>query len=1332
MADRMSEKEAMTLILYYGREGFIRHMAKVCQLMLARRGEEQVFRFWYAFSVASEGNATEAIREYNKALQHGPPRNIQIAVCAAKIHVHKSMPRIDQSAIEALQNDMMMVEGEASDGARLQLAAFHWLVGDHDKAKEWAHRAVEHSDEFLSGHGLMGWIHLSSGRSAFVEKSCGDFQKALDTSHGGSAADVDAALGRVAYLRHKRQHREAVDQLNQLIAACRNDEVLKPITIEKAKVLIEMGEWDQAADTTQRLLHKDKDNVQALMLIVLYLLVIECRFSVAANNMQDLVRALDVHEPKTHRLYHYITRTVSRLSGGNQQVLNATQTLINRACELNQQSCEYQTERGYQLSLVGEWQKSLDAYRTASQLDEGNIQALNGIIRCDLMLGKLDDAEQQLNFLNEIQVSMGRTAELCYLLALLKWRKHRQQEQSIAHLQEAVEIHEKECRDRLPGYEFFDKFNPHFLLQIIREYLQHCPTEPVSPTDPPSTVTNLARRPLELLVEHVPGSLEGMLLLARIDFIQNDLERAQGRINHAIRTDPSFAEAHLLAAQIAFHQECYPQAQQALEQAMAEFEVRELPQYSLLKARLNAEQGNYDEALKDLTAALAHTKQIVQGKRYRPLNVQDHVAIYLELAQVHLKMRPSNLPEAEATINEAMHQFRDTKEEGRVVIAQAMVVAKKDVDNALAKLRSIPKESPYFLKAKAQMANIYLNLRNNKRAFAKCYEELVDACPTTGSYLFLGEAYMSIQEPEKAIAAFKKARQLDQSDAEMAVKIGRAHVTTHDYAEAINYYKGAVKAEPNKLSLRHDLANLYWRLGNFAEAEQELQMSLQVRSDSRTSEDLQTVQDNVKTMLLLAKVHKSAEEFKKASEALIKARVYQNTVLGKIRTEQPETVFQQRSVAASICYELGEYYREQKQLDKAVMFHNDALKQDETHDRAMLALAKLYRDKGELEGCEHQANALLRVDPANEEASMMLADLMFRKNKFDDATYHFQQLLEKKPGNYEALVLFIQLLRRSGRLFEAPRFLKSAEKAARNRIDPGLRYAKGLYYRYTNNPREALREFNQGRHPKDTAWSEKCTVNMIEIYLNPDQENAWAEPQEGEERKDMTDNILWATKLLRELSASSSGDKQKRRLLEAYVMIAQRKKDDLEKALATFYDIMMGDQPPGTEGATEKVHVPCLVGMATALQIMKQTPKARNHLKRVAKAPFTQEEAEDFERGWLLLSDIYIQGGKYDLAQDLLKKCLQANKSCCRAWEFMGLIYEKEQSYRDAADCYENAWRLVNESAPDIGYKLAFNYLKAKRYVSAIDVTQKVLSSHPQYPKIRKDVLEKARSLLRP
>lgn len=102
------------------------------------------------------------------------------------------------------------------------------------------------------------------------------------------------------------------------------------------------------------------------------------------------------------------------------------------------------------------------------------------------------------------------------------------------------------------------------------------------------------------------------------------------------------------------------------------------------------------------------------------------------------------------------------------------------------------------------------------------------------------------------------------------------------------------------------------------------------------------------------------------------------------------------------------------------------------------------------------------------------------------------------------------------------------------------------------------------------------------------------------------------------------------------------------------------------------------------------------------------QEAEEFEQSWLLLADIYIQGGKLDLAMELLKKCTTYNQvgpfippthppslppslahshiqSCCRAWEYMGFIHEKDQAFKDAADHYEKAWRLGNCSNPNIG-----------------------------------------------
>jgi len=59
------------------------------------------------------------------------------------------------------------------------------------------------------------------------------------------------------------------------------------------------------------------------------------------------------------------------------------------------------------------------------------------------------------------------------------------------------------------------------------------------------------------------------------------------------------------------------------------------------------------------------------------------------------------------------------------------------------------------------------------------------------------------------------------------------------------------------------------------------------------------------------------------------------------------------------------------------------------------------------------------------------------------------------------------------------------------------------------------------------------------------------------------------------------------------------------------------------------------------------------------------------------------------------------------------------------------AWLLEHKASATIGFKLAFNYLKAKRFVEAIDVCNKILVLYPDYPKIRQDVLDNAITGLR-
>lgn len=69
-----------------------------------------------------------------------------------------------------------------------------------------------------------------------------------------------------------------------------------------------------------------------------------------------------------------------------------------------------------------------------------------------------------------------------------------------------------------------------------------------------------------------------------------------------------------------------------------------------------------------------------------------------------------------------------------------------------------------------------------------------------------------------------------------------------------------------------------------------------------------------------------------------------------------------------------------------------------------------------------------------------------------------------------------------------------------------------------------------------------------------------------------------------------------------------------------------------------------MLALATAYMMLKQTPRARNLLKRIAKMNWSIVDADEFEKSWLLLADIYVHSGKYDMATELLKRCLSHNK----------------------------------------------------------------------------------------
>uniref|UniRef100_A0A8D0FX90 Tetratricopeptide repeat protein 21B n=1 Tax=Strix occidentalis caurina TaxID=311401 RepID=A0A8D0FX90_STROC len=1197
-------------------EGYFHHARAAADEALGRLGSDPVFLFYRAYGALR----TEGIRQLESIKNK---QEVSLCTMMALIYAHKKSPHPDRDAILDLDAKMKEQRKTAGQQALYFAGLFLWHLGREDKAREYVDRMIKVSGGGKEGLILKAWLDVTCGKETHIKKAVKYFDEALQEGN-----DVFALLGKAQYFEVRQNYSGALETVNQIIANFPN---FIPAFIKKMKLQLALQDWEQAVETAHRLLQKDALNLEAIRMEALHYLCREGKISEC---------------------------------GRNQLILQHTLTLVERAFDLASNNAEFATELGYQMILQGKVKEALKWYKTAMTLDETSVSALTGIIRCQLIQGQLEDAEQQLEFLNEIQQSIGKSGELSFLRAVLAMKKHKRQEEVIALLNDVLDTHFSSLHGFPLGVEYFEKLNPDFLLEIIREYLNFCPAQPASPGQSPSPLLKHCASVLETVVKTVPGLHQAVFLIAKVKYLSGDIEAAYSNLHYCLERNPSYADAHLLMAQVYLAQNNTKLCSQSLELCLSyNFEVREHPVYHLIKAQTQKKMGELSEAIKTLQMAknlpgmrkpTASSK--TKGKKIE-IDASDRVSVFLELVEAHrLNGEPH---EAAIILQDAINEFSGTPEELRVVIANAdLAVAQGDVEQALTMLRNITPEQPYFVQAKEKMADIYLQYRKDKKLYAGCYRDLVEKLPSAHTFLLLGDAYMNIQEPDEAIEVYEQALKKNPKDPALASKIGKALIKTHNYSKAISYYEAALRSGQQNF-LCYDLAELLMKLKQYEKAEKVLQQAL----------DHEPVHTPSRFWPLRSCLYALANLRKKRK----KARELQARVLKRAQIEQLDAVPAQKQLAAEICAEIAKHSTAQRNYEKAIKFYKEALVHCESDNKAMLELARLYLAQDDTDACQHQCSLLLKNDQDNEAATMVCAIILILYQGFFEVY------------NYATLSRLIDLLRRAGKLEEVPRFLSMAEKhSSRTKLEPGFHYCKGLYLWYTGEPNDALRHFNKAR--KDSDWGQNAVYNMIEICLNPDNETVGGEVFENldadtgnstEKQESVQLAVRTAENLLKELKPQTIQGHIQLRIMENYCLMATKQKSSVERALNTFTEIVVA----------EKDHIPALLGMATAYMILKQTPRARNQLKRISKMSWNPIDAEEFEKSWLLLADIYIQSAKYDMAGELLKRCLRHNRSCCKAYEYMGYIMEKEQAYKDAAINYEMAWKYGNQTNPTIGMK---------------------------------------------
>lgn len=375
---------------------------------------------------------------------------------------------------------------------------------------------------------------------------------------------------------------------------------------------------------------------------------------------------------------------------------------------------------------------------------------------------------------------------------------------------------------------------------------------------------------------------------------------------------------------------------------------------------------------------------------------------------------------------------------------------------------------------------------------------------------------------------------------------------------------------------------------------------------------------------------------------------------------------------------------------------------------ANLLISKLYiKQKEYSEACKHLKH-VLNIDAGHEEAAVIMAELLFRQGLLPASKFHYLHIIQCHPQNYNALEQLIVILHLTNNLDECTQVFAQLDN---DLGDSGLAFCRGLYLKFLGDVEQSMRLFAGCR--KDGIWGLKATKHLIGMYLNPSQRPLGIEMQSSAAPE--KNGIIAA----REMVGDLGGRGFPTEFLECECLIASQIPKNIETAIS-IYSKNLAKTPE----CTKSLH-----GISIGHVLLNQKQKAKPYLKKIVDMEWCIESHVEIESSLILLSELLINAGKPDRAVPLLKKAVQANQSCCTAWEYLGTCAEKHSDFVESAECYRQSWAIRKSTW--VGYRLACMYLKSAQYTHAIDVCHDVLQVDAGYACIRSDVLVKARSMLR-
>ena len=510
----------------------------------------------------------------------------------------------------------------------------------------------------------------------------------------------------------------------------------------------------------------------------------------------------------------------------------------------------------------------------------------------------------------------------------------------------------------------------------------------------------------------------------------------------------------------------------------------------------------------------------------------------------------------------------------------------------------------------------------------------------------------------RAIAAYKRAYELDSHSSVIGERLAEAYARAGRIPEAIAEAEGVLKQDPANLSARRILARIYVRSLDVESSVAQKEIVNQAIEQYR--EIVRLDPTDTESALWLARLYRIAQQDEQA-EAVLRQALKQSSedeqllrqlallLLDQGRGKEAVELLQpvaKKGAAAEWFVLLGDAYAKSQDYPASQDACGKAVKLQPDNAAARKCLGEALLLQENYDGALEQYLRLSELEPNDPQHFLRLALIYRRLGQLDKAEECLLRAKQDAPGNLEVIYNEALTYRAQGRFDDAIRVLSDAVAAAKGAERPStmaiLYEQLGALFREVENYPAAIETFEQLRQ------------------LGPEQEKR--------ARELMIDTYRMARQLTKALEESQKA-------IESYP-------DD--RSFVMTRAVLLAEKGEPAAGA------------ALIQGLMKDSPK-------------------DFEL-YMTLAQVYERGRKFHDAEGAAQeaeKLAGRKEDRLMVWFLKGAIAERQKKFEEAEEQFKRVLAVDPHESSTLNY---YGYMLADRGVrldEAVSLIQRALADEP-------------------